>query len=117
MHDLAHAGLNRGAYEDSRVCHGLSEMGAAMMEADPICVVKDIGAAQAFHQPSAVGELQRRDFNFDVVGPGPIGMVRQCLDPPFLSQQTPRDEATREAERTGHDVESGVCQNGNRVKS
>ena len=95
-------------------------MDTAVLEADPVRVVEDVGAAQAVDKRVAVRELQRSDFGCDVFRARTPGVIGQRLDAALLGQKTPRDEAAREAERAGDDVEPGwlvLHQNGKRVRS
>src|ERR1700704_114712 len=116
VHDLANACLRCRADQGPRVGNGFAEAHAAATEPDPVRVVEDVGAAQAFDQGGAVGELQRCYLGVDVLSLRPMRVIRQGSDAAFLREQAAGNVPAGKAECTCDDVEPLLVQNGNRVK-
>ena len=87
---------------------GIAKTDAAGVEADPVRVVQDVGAAKCVHQFSPLGELERRHVDLDFLCAGTLRVVGEGAHAPAVVQQLARDEAPRIAERAGDDVEPGL---------
>ncbi len=107
MHHLAHPGFGGGRYQDPRVGDRVAETDAAVREANPIAVVKNVGAAKTLDQRGVVGEFERRYVDIDLLRPWALRVVGEGADAPAAVQQLAGDEAPRIAERAGDDIEPG----------
>src|SRR4029077_7415462 len=63
MHDLADSCFSGGLDQRARICDGLVECRAAMIESHPICVVKNRSASQRSNQTCAIAKIHRSNFN------------------------------------------------------
>jgi hypothetical protein len=109
MNEPPNAGLPRRIDQDLRISNRADKGRRPMMRADPVGVVKRVGAAQRIDERVRPVEIERPSLDATEERARWIRMVGQRAQPAPAFEQSGRDEPAGVAEGSGYDVEQPVA--------